>query len=61
MDITNFSIKNKVTILLLYLLIIFAGIKTFKNMQKGEDPPFTIKVATITTSWPGASANDGII
>jgi len=58
MDITNFSIKNKVTILLLYLLIIFAGIKTFKNMQKGEDPPFTIKVATITTSWPGASANE---
>jgi len=27
-------------------------------MQKGEDPPFTIKVATITTRWPGASANE---
>lgn len=58
MDITSFSIKNKVTIILLYVLIIFAGIKTFQNMQKGEDPPFTIKVATITTSWPGANANE---
>ena len=58
MDITGFSIKNKVTIVLLYILIIFAGTKTFQNMQKGEDPPFTIKTATITTKWPGASANE---
>lgn len=58
MDITNFSIKNKVTTILIYILIIFAGMKTFQNMQKGEDPPFTIKVATITTSWPGANADE---
>ncbi len=56
MDITNFSIKNRVTIIILYALVIFAGINTFKNMQKGEDPPFTIKTATITTRWPGATA-----
>ncbi len=56
MDITNFSIKNRITIVILYVLIIFAGINTFKNMQKGEDPPFTIKTATITTRWSGATA-----
>ena len=56
MDITNFSIKNRVTIIMLYILIIFMGINTFKGMQKGEDPPFTIKTATITTRWPGATA-----
>lgn len=56
MDITNFSIKNRATIIMLYVLIVFAGINTFKNMQKGEDPPFTIKTATITTKWPGATA-----
>lgn len=58
MSMTNFSVKNKVTIIILYVLVIFTGIKTFQNMQKGEDPPFTIKVATITTTWPGATANE---
>ncbi|WP_319370411.1 efflux RND transporter permease subunit [uncultured Ilyobacter sp.] len=56
MDITNFSIKNRATIIILYVLVVFAGINTFKNMQKGEDPPFTIKTSTITTQWPGATA-----
>jgi multidrug efflux pump subunit AcrB len=56
MDITNFSIKNRATIIILYILVIFAGLNTFKSMQKGEDPPFTIKTATITTRWPGATA-----
>jgi multidrug efflux pump subunit AcrB len=55
---TNFSIKNKVTIIILYVLIIFTGIKSFQNMEKGEDPPFRIKVATITTQWQGANANE---
>lgn len=57
MDITNFSIKNKVTVILIYVLIILAGVNTFNNMEKGEDPPFTIKTATITTVWPGATAH----
>ena len=56
MDITNFSIKNRATIIILYILVIFAGLNTFRGMQKGEDPPFTIKTATITIKWPGATA-----
>ena len=55
MNITKFAIeKNRITAVAL-ILILFAGINTFRTMPRAEDPGFTIRWALITTDFPGAS------
>ncbi|MBW1901747.1 MAG: efflux RND transporter permease subunit [Deltaproteobacteria bacterium] len=55
MNITRSAIeKNRITIVTL-IIILFAGIMTYKNMPRSEDPGFIVRVATVTTYFPGAS------
>lgn len=55
MSVTRFAIeKNRITTILL-LLVIGAGIGTFKNIPQQEDPGFIIRTAMISTYFPGAS------
>lgn len=55
MNITKISIeKNRITAVIL-ILIIFAGINTFRTMPRAEDPGFIIRWALVTTDFPGAS------
>jgi len=55
MNITRFAIeKNRVTLALLAVLV-FGGLSTYQGMPKNEDPGFLIRVAVVTTAWPGAS------
>ncbi len=55
MNITKFAIeKNRITAVAL-ILILFAGMNTFRTMPRAEDPGFTIRWALITTDFPGAS------
>ncbi len=43
-----------------YFMIVFAllGIFSYMNLGREEDPNFTIKTMTISTQWPGASAEE---
>jgi multidrug efflux pump subunit AcrB len=39
-------------------LISVAGIVSFFKLGRAEDPAFTVKVMTVVTAWPGASAQE---
>ncbi|NIX01107.1 MAG: AcrB/AcrD/AcrF family protein, partial [Phycisphaerae bacterium] len=55
MNFTKAAIeKNRITAVIL-ILILFAGVNTYLNMPRAEDPGFTIRWALITTDFPGAS------
>jgi len=56
MMLTELSIKNHMTTIILYILVVVGGYMAYTNMEKAEDPGFTVKTATITTYWPGATA-----
>lgn len=56
MSLTELTIKNKVTAYLLFILLLIVGYVSYDKSEKAEDPGFTIKVALITTNWPGANA-----
>ncbi|MGL5581527.1 MAG: efflux RND transporter permease subunit, partial [Cetobacterium sp.] len=56
MKLTELAIKNKVTAYMLFTLLLIFGYMSYNNSEKAEDPGFTIKVALITTNWPGATA-----
>ncbi len=55
MNPTRWCIDNNRTFALIILSIVFLGIGTYRNISKLEDPDFTIRVAVISTVFPGAS------
>ncbi|SKA00395.1 Multidrug efflux pump subunit AcrB [Cetobacterium ceti] len=56
MKITKWTIDNKVTAYILVILMLVFGYICYERSEKAEDPGFTVKVALITTQWPGATA-----
>ncbi len=53
--ITEFAIKNSRVTIVLVLMIILTGIFTFVSYPSREDPSITIRVANVTTRFPGMS------
>lgn len=57
----NFSalaVRERSITLFLIVLISVAGLVSFFKLGRAEDPAFTIKVMTVITAWPGASAQE---
>lgn len=55
MNITQLAItNNRVTIILVFLLVIF-GISSYFSLPKAQDPGFIIRAAQVVTYFPGAS------
>lgn len=55
-SLANSAIKNRTVTSFILLLLVIAGSICFFNLGRLEDPEFTVKTATITTHYPGASA-----
>jgi multidrug efflux pump subunit AcrB len=55
MNLAKFSIeKNRITFMALATIII-VGIVAYSNLSRDSMPPFTVRVASIVSSFPGAS------
>jgi multidrug efflux pump subunit AcrB len=55
MNLTEFSINNKVLTYFVVALFVVGGIASFFQLGQLEDPDFTIKTAVIVTPYPGAT------
>lgn len=55
MNLTQFAINNDRTVLVLVVALFIAGILSFLNLPKQQDPGFTIRAAVVSTRFPGAS------
>ncbi|MEX0330818.1 MAG: efflux RND transporter permease subunit [Puniceicoccaceae bacterium] len=58
MKLAEYFLKNRVVTLVLTVLLIGVGIKSYNGMSRLEDPEFTIKEALVITPYPGASAKE---
>lgn len=56
MNLPKFALHHKPIVLGIAFLLFAAGLYTFLNAPRREDPEFTIREAVVTTEWPGASA-----
>ena len=56
MNLTDFSLRNRTLILVLTVVTVYAGMKSFNGLPRLEDPEFTIKEALVITQYPGATA-----
>jgi multidrug efflux pump subunit AcrB len=57
-NLSALAVRERAITLFLILLISLAGLVAFFKLGRAEDPAFTIKVMTIITAWPGASAQE---
>ncbi|RLA08466.1 MAG: AcrB/AcrD/AcrF family protein [Gammaproteobacteria bacterium] len=58
MNLAEFSIKNKLLTIIVVLLMIGGGWNAYQNMDRFEDPEFTIRTALIYTQYPGADPQE---
>ena len=58
MNIAEFSIRNKVSTLVLTVLMVVGGLYSYSGLGRLEDPEFTIKDALIITPYAGATAEE---
>ena len=57
-NLSALAVRERAVTLFLILLISLAGAISFFKLGRAEDPSFTIKVMTIVTAWPGATAQE---
>ncbi|MEH6823402.1 MAG: efflux RND transporter permease subunit [Motiliproteus sp.] len=55
MKLAEYSIKNPVTSWMFALILLVGGVISYNGLGRLEDPEFTLKMAMITTAYPGAS------
>lgn len=58
MNIAKFFIEQRITTLVLTVVMIGAGMVSYQGLSRLEDPEFTIKDALVITPYPGASAEE---
>lgn len=57
-NLSALAVRERAITVFLILLISLAGVVSFFNLGRAEDPAFTIKVMTIITAWPGATPQE---
>jgi multidrug efflux pump subunit AcrB len=57
-NLSALAVRERAITLFLILLISLGGGMAFFKLGRAEDPSFTIKVMTIITAWPGATAQE---
>ncbi len=57
-NLSALAVRHPALMLFFVLLLAAAGAFSFFKLGRSEDPSFTIKVAIVTTSWPGATATE---
>lgn len=57
-NLSALAVRERSITLFLIILITIAGVVSFLQLGRAEDPPFTVKQMTIITAWPGATAQE---
>ncbi len=57
-NLSALAVRERSLTLFLILLISLAGLIAFFKLGRAEDPAFTVKVMTVVTAWPGATAQE---
>lgn len=58
LNLSAWAVRHQAVVLFLLLMAFAAGTLSYMRLGRAEDPSFTLKVAVVTTSWPGATARE---
>ncbi|MGC2049019.1 MAG: efflux RND transporter permease subunit, partial [Gallionella sp.] len=57
-NLSAWSLTHKQMVLYLIIVLMAAGVISYLNLGRAEDPDFTFKVMVVRTLWPGATAQE---
>jgi len=57
-NLSAWATRHQPLVLFLILLVVAAGLLSYLQLGRAEDPSFTVKVVNITVIWPGATVED---
>ena len=57
-NLSEWALKHQPLVLFMIILLGVIGIVSYGKLGQSEDPPFTFKLMTIRTIWPGATARE---
>src|SRR5207244_9618497 len=57
-NLSEWAITHQPLVLFMILIIGAAGLYSYLNLGRAEDPSFTIKTMVVQVSWPGATATE---
>jgi multidrug efflux pump subunit AcrB len=58
LNLSEWAITHRAFVLFMILLLGAAGVYSYLNLGRAEDPSFTIKVMIVNVAWPGATATE---
>ena len=57
-NLSEWALQHRPLVLFLVILLSVVGIFSYGKLGQSEDPPFTFKLMTVRTMWPGATARE---
>jgi len=57
-NLSAWSLTHQQMVLYLIIVLMAAGVISYLNLGRAEDPDFTFKVMVVRTLWPGATAQE---
>ena len=57
-NLSALAVRERSVTLFFLLTMVIAGAFAYFKLGRAEDPPFTVKVFTVTAAWPGATAEE---
>ncbi len=57
-NLSEWALKHQPLVLFMVILLGVIGILSYGKLGQSEDPPFTFKIMTVRTIWPGATAHE---
>src|SRR5690348_4896259 len=58
MGLTSFAVKKPTIVWVATALLVLAGLASYFSLGQLEDPDFTVKTASVTTTYAGASPEE---
>ena len=57
-NLSEWAITHRALVLFAIIMLAAAGVYSYLNLGRAEDPSFTIKVMVVNAFWPGATAEE---
>ncbi len=55
MNLTRFSIERDRVVLCILIVVIILGFGFYQSLSRDSMPPYTVRIATVVSAFPGAS------
>lgn len=60
-NLSEWAIRNRSVTIFLMAVVLIAGVSSFYQLGRAEDPPFTFRTMLVRALWPGATLDETLL